>query len=308
LGGVGWAIALPIIGSELFVLPWLAIRHKLDFNGLLVASYVGVASVALLDWLSVGTTVSPASRPIYDGLYLLWLGSGVGVHPPRRAAPLLLAVVLAASLPLVYNGWTSDLAETITSEVLLWWALGVVIMMLMSYVRSQRVTLRAGEARAQNVARADALTGLSNRRAFDEALEAETARTQRATSALTVAMIDLDNLKAINDRFGHPEGDRRLRELADALRSGLRAGDRAFRWGGDEFAVIMPDTVAEVARPALERVAERLTGTSRPGQPATAFSFGLAETTRDTDPRTLVALADEELRAHKERGGGSGSW
>jgi diguanylate cyclase (GGDEF)-like protein len=100
---------------------------------------------------------------------------------------------------------------------LLWWALGVVIMMLMSYVRRQRVTLRAGEARAQDVARADALTGLSNRRAFDEALEVETARTQRASSPLTVAMVDLDNLKAINDHFGHPEGDRRLRDVADAL-------------------------------------------------------------------------------------------
>lgn len=211
--------------------------------------------------------------------------------------PILLAAALTVALPLLYAGWHSYLAKWVAVEVLLWWALGMVIVMLMSYVRAQRVGLAAQEAAARDTARADVLTGLGNRLAFDEALEAEIARSRRAGSSLSVVMLDLDGLKATNDARGHPEGDRRLRELAGLLRHGLRAGDRAFRWGGDEFTVLMPDTTPETARAAVERVARR---SASDGQ-TVSFSFGVAALGDGVDAQELMARADGDLLACKHR-------
>ena len=94
---------------------------------------------------------------------------------------------------------------------------------------------------------------MGNRRAFDEALGHEIARASRAQSTMTVALLDLDSFKALNDRYGHLEGDRLLRLTGDAVERGLRAGDRAFRWGGDEFALLLPDTPYQGAEEALAR-------------------------------------------------------
>ena len=112
----------------------------------------------------------------------------------------------------------------------MWAALAILIMLLMTYVRSQRVRLRAEEEKAQHLARADSLTGLGNRRAFDEALTAEVARVRRAESTVSIALLDIDGFKDLNDRYGHLEGDRCLKELADAIADSIRGGDRAFRW------------------------------------------------------------------------------
>jgi diguanylate cyclase (GGDEF)-like protein len=172
-----------------------------------------------------------------------------------------------------------------------------VIVMLMSYVRSQRVGLAAQEAEARDSARADVLTGLGNRLAFDEALEAEIARSRRSGSMLTVVMLDLDGLKATNDVRGHPEGDRRLRELAGLLRNGLRTGDRAFRWGGDEFTVLMPDTAPDTARAAVQRVAWESVADGAPA----GFSFGVAGLGDGGDAQELMARADRDLLACKGR-------
>jgi diguanylate cyclase (GGDEF)-like protein len=294
IGGAGWAVAAIVIAAQVAGLPLLLARHPLSFNGLLVVSYAGFGAVALLNWLMLGDGDGSTTRPVYDGLLLLWLGAGVGVHRPRRAVPILLAAALAAALPLLYDGWTSYIAKWIAVEVLLWWALGAVIVMLMSYVRAQRVGLAAQEARARDSARVDVLTGLGNRLAFDEALEAEVGRSRRAGATLSVVMLDLDGLKATNDVSGHAEGDRRLRELARLLRDGLRAGDRAFRWGGDEFAVLMPDTRPDTARAAVQRVARQATPD---GSPA-GFSFGVAGLD-EGDPQELMARADRDLLACK---------
>jgi diguanylate cyclase (GGDEF)-like protein len=245
----------------------------------------------------LGDADTATARPVYDGLILLWLGAGVGVHPPRRAVPILLVAAFVAALPLIYDGWSSHEAKWVAVEVLLWWALGVVILMLMSYVRAQRVGLAAQEAEARGTARVDALTGLGNRLAFDEALAAESARSRRSGAMLSVAMLDLDGLKETNDALGHAAGDRRLRDLAGLLHRGLRAGDRAFRWGGDEFAVLMPETAPDTARAALQRVAGQSAAEGAP----VGFSFGVAGLGEAADPTELMARADRDLLACKQR-------
>ena len=101
----------------------------------------------------------------------------------------------------------------------------------------------------------DALTGVANRRHFDQMLKREWNRAMRTASPVGLLMIDTDHFKAYNDHFGHPMGDQCLREVAKAIASAvLRAGDLVTRYGGEEFAVILPDTIAESAAQVAERV------------------------------------------------------
>jgi len=116
--------------------------------------------------------------------------------------------------------------------------------------------VRGAHIREQGLARQDPLTGVANARSFLEALERERTRMQRTGAALTLAYVDLDRFKAVNDTLGHGAGDGLLREIAESLGSTLRAVDVVARLGGDEFAVLLPETDAEAARVALERCLE----------------------------------------------------
>ena len=100
----------------------------------------------------------------------------------------------------------------------------------------------------------DGLTGLANRRQADEALASEIARTERLGGPVGLILADVDDFKAVNDRFGHPTGDVVLRDLAEMLRENVREIDTAARWGGEEFAVILPGTDLEGAAQVAERI------------------------------------------------------
>ncbi len=113
--------------------------------------------------------------------------------------------------------------------------------------------VRRAHVREQGLARQDPLTGVANARSFLEALERERTRMQRTGAALTLAYVDLDRFKTVNDTLGHAAGDGLLREIAESLGSTLRAVDVVARLGGDEFALLLPETDAEAARVALER-------------------------------------------------------
>jgi serine phosphatase RsbU (regulator of sigma subunit)/anti-sigma regulatory factor (Ser/Thr protein kinase) len=143
IGGAGWVVLGAFVVACAMVVRWLADESKpVTFNQLLVISYCGVAGVAVLEWLAGG-------HSSYAALYVLWLGSGVGVHPPRRAAVFLLAVLAAGALPLLYNGWDGDTARAIATDGLLWLALGTVLLVLIASVRGQRVRLRSVERSAR---------------------------------------------------------------------------------------------------------------------------------------------------------------
>ncbi len=109
------------------------------------------------------------------------------------------------------------------------------------------------EKELDQLARTDALTGLSNRRDFHEHVERELARCQRTQTSLSVLMLDIDHFKPINDRFGHGGGDEVLKALSQSCRTALRKNDIAARWGCEEFAILMPDTTAEAAFDVAER-------------------------------------------------------
>jgi diguanylate cyclase (GGDEF)-like protein len=163
-------------------------------------------------------------------------------------------------------------------------------------------------ARAHHVARSQAvtddLTGLDNRRRFDEALANELVRARTFGSPLSLLLVDLDNFKVVNDEFGHQRGDDVLRRTADLIREHLRDADIAARLGGDEFAIIAPDTASAGAVALADRLRRsfgRLHKGPEPLPPVTA-SFGVAECVDDEPAEDLLRRADHALYEAKRRG------
>jgi diguanylate cyclase (GGDEF)-like protein len=147
----------------------------------------------------------------------------------------------------------------------------------------------------------DPLTGIGNRRSFEAAFEGALAQSARYRRPLALALLDIDDFHAINERGGHPYGDRILRMVAGVLREELRRTDLAFRIGGDEFAVVIPETSAANAGAMLERVLARARTN---GSGAVTLSAGVADARHGTDlDGDLLTRADEALYSAK-RGGG----
>jgi diguanylate cyclase (GGDEF)-like protein len=171
----------------------------------------------------------------------------------------------------------------------------------------ERDVLEALERRSMT----DPLTGLFNRYHFEGALKREGARSQRSGTRFSLLLMDVDQLKAVNDRRGHLAGDGVLTRVARAIRDSLRTGDIAARYGGDEFAVILPDTDARAGRLVAERVCANV-GASlgeeiAPGVPTRGtVSVGLTAWSNAVSPTSeaqLLVAADRALYLAKGRGG-----
>ncbi len=154
----------------------------------------------------------------------------------------------------------------------------------------------------------DDLTGLSNRRAFDDALAAEVERSKRYGSSLGLVLIDLDNFKSVNDTYGHQQGDLVLREVARVLRETSREIDHPARYGGEELAVVVPGTDLEGTFNLSERMRERIAALQIPrldghGTMTITTSCGVAATPPiDPDERAILAAADAALYEAKRTG------
>jgi len=150
------------------------------------------------------------------------------------------------------------------------------------------------EEKVQLLAVTDLLTGLGNYRRLVEALDAEIKRTGRTGRPFAVLLLDLDQLKKINDRYGHLIGSQALCRLADVLRVHCRAIDTAARYGGDEFALILPETTAAAARLVASRIRGRLATDNL--QPLLSASIGVAVYPQDGETiEALLCTADHEL-------------
>jgi len=154
--------------------------------------------------------------------------------------------------------------------------------------------------------RTDFLTGLSNRRHFIETLETELARSKRYGLPLSLAILDIDHFKHINDTFGHGAGDRVLYDLANLLVHELRNFDTVGRLGGEEFAILFPNTRTEQAGPACERLLATIRSkeiVTDQGTIRFTASFGLTDTAHDArDGRAFLQAADQLLYRAKNEG------
>ncbi|MFO7545096.1 MAG: GGDEF domain-containing protein [Trueperaceae bacterium] len=145
----------------------------------------------------------------------------------------------------------------------------------------------------------DSLTGLANRRAFDDALARELARTGRSGAGVSVLLMDMADFKYINDNFGHDAGDAALVAAADALRASVRDGDYLFRWGGDEFAAILVEEAGHLTRTTVDRLRDAVAKVEVHGRPL-RVDVGWAEAPTDGhDAATLLKVADERMYANK---------
>jgi diguanylate cyclase (GGDEF)-like protein/PAS domain S-box-containing protein len=153
----------------------------------------------------------------------------------------------------------------------------------------------------------DPLTGLPNRVLFGDRLDHALARLRREDSSLALLFVDIDGFKAVNDRFGHEEGDRVLVEAARRLAGAVRPGDTAARFGGDEFVVLCESAVHEEAGAVAERVTERWQAPIEVGSGehiTLGCSIGVAVTdSPDTPPDLLLRQADAAMYRRKIRGG-----
>jgi diguanylate cyclase (GGDEF)-like protein len=152
--------------------------------------------------------------------------------------------------------------------------------------------------KAQRESRTDSLTGLASRRHFDEAFRRELAMARRYERALSLAMIDVDQMKTINDEWGHPVGDEVLRAVGELLRD-TRCGDIAARYGGDEFLLLMPDTSVEQAELAIERIRARVAEVNRKKRFPFTLRISIGVRQMGGPDVDLLAAADEAMYREK---------
>ncbi len=184
--------------------------------------------------------------------------------------------------------------------LLVLWLLAIVVGGAVFYLAGGRALMRSHRLALRRAAR-DGLTDLPNQRAFHDDLAHAVALAERQELALTLAVLDIDDFKFLNDRYGHPHGDAVLRRVADVL-SEARSSDRAYRIGGDEFAVLLSGTGAQGARAAVGRLVARLADRE------TAVSVGVATLRPGQATDVLRAEADAALYHAKRHGRGGAAY
>ncbi|HEV7824827.1 MAG TPA: diguanylate cyclase [Mycobacteriales bacterium] len=254
---------------ELRVTPWL----------LAVLAVPALAVVGVIDTafdVSVRLTM----------LYLLpvaiasWVGGrGIGI-----------AVALAAAT----TQFVVDLTIASDRWVLALWNFGADLVVYLG-AAALLLTMRKGLAEAHSDARTDPLTGLRNVRAFRDAAEAEAARARRYGHPLSLALLDLDRFKLINDTQGHRVGDDVLRGVARHLEQSVRTSDVVARVGGDEFAVLMPETGKDAATAALRHLG------TRAGKGNRAVDFSVGVVSYDDGPPDVDQMLGDADRAMYEQ-------
>jgi len=240
--------------------------------------------------------------------FLMWTAFRFG----RREAATVIAILAVIAAWGTYHGFGPFARDTPNESFLLLQAFLIVKVVMTLALTAVVSAHRQAETQAQELAVMDSLTGLPNYRRLVDVLRAEVVRSARTRRVFSVLFLDLDGLKAINDRYGHLTGNRALRRVAETLQQSCRAMDTPARFGGDEFVLVLPETPATGAAIVAGRVAERVAADRR-DQPVLSISTGIAEYPRDGEtPTALLSAADGALyeakglahdrdRAHEDR-------
>ncbi len=163
--------------------------------------------------------------------------------------------------------------------------------------------LKESERRYRELSTVDELTGLFNKRYFNQVLQMELNRTVRYGGPLSMIMMDIDNFKLHNDTYGHAEGDKVLARLGEIVKESVRDNDVACRYGGEEFVVILPATASQGGLMVAERIREGLAAERFcDGQVQKTLSLGVAEYAAGDNRETFIKRADANLYEAKERG------
>lgn len=222
------------------------------------------------------------------GLLILFLGSDKPIDLPLANFTERVATMLAFALTIGRCMFVGVFSASLRESL---------------YNKSRQ--LKEAYRRIEELAELDELTGSFNRRCIMRMLDDEVARAQRSGSPCSVALIDLDWFKRINDTHGHPIGDEVLRTFAITVFANIRGIDRFGRYGGEEFLLIMPETPSTVAASILDRlrlIVAELDWSAFSSGMAVTISAGVAELKSTENPDALLARVDEALYAAKEAG------
>lgn len=283
--------------GDLLVAPLLILystRPQLKWNPLRVLEVVLLLLyLALVGQLTFGGLYSPIKDYPLEFLCVPALVWAAFRFRPRRAA---LATCLVAGIAVrgTLRGFGPFVRDSQNESLLLVQAfmgvMAVMTLVLAAVVEEQK----RSQEQIHQLAITDPLTGLVNYRKLVEALENEIKRSERTGRSFAVLLLDLDGLKKINDTYGHLVGSRALCRVAGALASTTRGTDTAARYGGDEFALILPEANGRAAAQVAQRVSEKLAGDRE--LPRASASFGIAVFPfNGTDMETLLRFADAAL-------------
>ena len=218
-------------------------------------------------------------------LAMVWKGATDPAHypPAVEAVHLLFAIIILAAV------------GTLTARMAA----------IRARMRAQKADLQHALEQIRLLATRDELTGLSNRRHMNELMAIEKARQRRTGQPMSVALLDIDFFKRINDTYGHTGGDLVLKTFAQLTRDSLRTTDVMGRWGGEEFLLMLPDTTATDAAACVERMRKQLARLSAdaiaPGLRVT-FSAGVADVTSTDELETAIERADQAMYRAKVQG------
>ena len=293
VGRAGWVLVAA--SSLVAIITGMYMLLRPNAVGPLALLLMGYAAAA---GLGVGQAlIGPQAQ--LELAFLLLAAYHASIHPARRVLALLGWIVVAEAASTLIGGPTAvDVVQMVCAVVLLVLMTVMAIGLAQSH-RSRAKQLISLREQAERRALTDTLTGLANRRAFDEELARQVASSGRHGRPLSLIMLDVDDFKSINDRFGHDAGDAALIAVANAIIDVVRRADICFRWGGDEFVVLLPEVLRDGAAVA-QRISDAIRhGACTPGDEHLAIGWGTATLRVGERPMKLLERADARLLAAK---------
>jgi len=205
--------------------------------------------------------------------------------PLSAKGKVIGSFIVASKEPHAYTQWHIRLLEQLASQI------------------SMPLENAKLYAQAEHKARIDELTGLLNRRSFDEMIDSEIVRHSDFGGILSIIMLDLDNFKAYNDEYGHPAGDELLTWIGTLLKKNIKRTDHAFRFGGDEFAILLPQTTKDSAYEVAERIRKNIEPEQKSNSVMITASLGLASwPDNGKESSEIIDVADNALYQAKRNG------
>ncbi|WP_207888052.1 GGDEF domain-containing protein [Pseudomonas sp. 30_B] len=308
-----------LLFSALGLLAWLASRPQRN-SPLWFMKLLSLLASAIL--LGFGIAITGADQQVTSSITPFLMGA-VGaaliiLMRPRHAITLYILALSIFEVTMMLTQASPELRLSNQMGGLTICGIGLILSLILwhghirnlrqrQFLRQQRLELEEKNRQLEYLAGHDPLTGLFNRRQFDQLVSMELARVSRQPAPVSLLMVDLDHFKFINDRYGHPLGDEVIRHTAQLLRNYTRSGDSVARLGGEEFLLLLPDTGQAQARSIAEKVRKLLEETALPMKGGLLYltaSFGIAclEAGVPGTYEGLYAAADKALYRAKASG------